>query len=80
MVRRLKQDVMRELPPKRRQVIRLPAPRDCDWPKHASGLPAISPKQTVPTCYSRAISMLYLLGLRDWSLPLWLQLPPASNS
>lgn len=32
MLRRLKRDVMAELPPKRRQVVRLPRPRPSDWP------------------------------------------------
>ena len=32
MLRRLKRDVMAELPPKRRQVVRLPRPKSADWP------------------------------------------------
>ncbi|DBA70641.1 TPA: hypothetical protein ACH3X2_012024 [Trebouxia sp. C0005] len=32
MLRRLKRDVMAELPPKRRQVVRLPRPKPADWP------------------------------------------------
>lgn len=32
MLRRLKRDVMAELPPKRRQVVRLPRPKPSDWP------------------------------------------------
>ena len=32
MLRRLKRDVMAELPPKRRQVVRLPCPKPADWP------------------------------------------------
>jgi hypothetical protein len=32
MLRRLKRDVMAELPPKRRQVVRLPRPKAADWP------------------------------------------------
>lgn len=35
MLRRLKEEVMSQLPPKRRQVIRLPHPRPEDWPKQA---------------------------------------------
>jgi len=41
MLRRLKREVMSQLPPKRRQVVRLPAPKPADWPqkppKAASG-------------------------------------------
>jgi len=33
MIRRLKSEVMAQLPPKRRQVVRLPKPRPQDWPK-----------------------------------------------
>ena len=33
MIRRLKAEVMAQLPPKRRQVVRLPKPRPQDWPK-----------------------------------------------
>ncbi len=32
MLRRLKVEVMAQLPPKRRQVVRLPAPKPSDWP------------------------------------------------
>ena len=32
MLRRLKRDVMSQLPAKRRQVVRLPRPRASDWP------------------------------------------------
>lgn len=32
MLRRLKVEVMAQLPPKRRQVVRLPAPKQADWP------------------------------------------------
>ena len=35
MLRRLKRDVMAELPPKRRQVVRLPCPKPADWPDQA---------------------------------------------
>lgn len=37
MLRRLKQDVLSQLPPKRRQVIRLPKPAASEWPKLAEG-------------------------------------------
>lgn len=43
MLRRLKVEVMAQLPPKRRQVVRLPAPKQADWPpseipiQHAEG-------------------------------------------
>ncbi len=33
MLRRLKREVMGQLPPKRRQVVRLPAPDASHWPK-----------------------------------------------
>ena len=33
MLRRLKQEVMAQLPPKRRQVVRLPPPAPADWPR-----------------------------------------------
>lgn len=33
MLRRLKREVMGQLPSKRRQVVRLPAPEPKDWPK-----------------------------------------------
>ena len=33
MLRRLKREVMGQLPSKRRQVVRLPAPESKDWPK-----------------------------------------------
>lgn len=32
MLRRLKREVMSQLPAKRRQVVRLPRPRPSDWP------------------------------------------------
>ena len=37
MLRRLKADVMAQLPPKRRQVVRLPPPDASHWPQHADG-------------------------------------------
>ena len=41
MLRRLKREVMEQLPPKRRQVVRLPAPDNAHWPKdfqrHSTG-------------------------------------------
>ena len=33
MLRRLKREVMGQLPPKRRQVVLLPAPDNSHWPK-----------------------------------------------
>lgn len=43
MLRRLKREVMSQLPAKRRQVVRLPRPRPSDWPP-AGG----SPTQSFP--------------------------------
>jgi SNF2 family DNA or RNA helicase len=37
MIRRLKSEVLAELPPIRRQIIRLPPPRAEDWPKEYAG-------------------------------------------
>ena len=42
MIRRLKSEVMAQLPPKRRQVVRLPKPRPQDWPKLGTDCPACS--------------------------------------
>lgn len=40
MIRRLKSEVMAQLPAKRRQVVRLPKPRPQDWPKIGPPRPA----------------------------------------
>ena len=37
MLRRLKREVMAQLPPKRRQVVRLPPPAPADWPRADGG-------------------------------------------
>ncbi|GAX84585.1 hypothetical protein CEUSTIGMA_g12006.t1 [Chlamydomonas eustigma] len=59
MIRRLKRDVMAELPPKRRQVIRLPKPAPANWPD-GSGL-----RQPVQTDVGGASSGFQNLEDRD---------------
>ena len=46
MLRRLKRDVMAELPPKRRQVVRLPHPKPADWPDQELA------EGELPSCYA----------------------------
>ncbi len=59
MVRRLKREVMGQLPPKRRQVVRLPAPDNSHWPKgfqqHSGGECAVVMTSAAPhTCIQAA--------------------------
>lgn len=46
MLRRLKKDVMSQLPPKRRQVVRLPPPKPEDWPDYKASVFFMLPRNT----------------------------------
>ncbi|KAK9812930.1 hypothetical protein WJX72_005929 [[Myrmecia] bisecta] len=46
MLRRMKREVLSQLPPKRRQVVRLPRPRPQDWPKEGKAKSAADGEDT----------------------------------
>lgn len=66
MLRRLKREVMAQLPAKRRQVVRLPRPRPADWPPsgvQSSWPPAVLMPPPVTTLkYHVSITSCPLLG------------------
>ena len=60
MLRRLKREVMGQLPPKRRQVVRLPAPDASHWPKGFR--PSSEGKLTLARLPSTSVDIVHNTG------------------
>ena len=59
MVRRLKRDVMSQLPRKRRQIVRLQAPKPLDWGVLGSGTGANLSSLCCPGIFKSPLSLLH---------------------